>query len=101
MPRQGISDEQQKALRDWFQRQYPRPRQKDCIAWFFQQYNHRISQSTVSECTSDHYKHLDVKQPPKKTFRQRTPNWPILEDILYNWQQLIERRGGLVNALSA
>jgi Tc5 transposase DNA-binding domain len=29
-------------------------------------------------------------------YRARQPQWPILELILYNWHQIIERRGGLL-----
>src|SRR5699024_4536831 len=28
--------------------------------------------------------------------KHRTANWPILEEILYNWQQIIQNWGGIV-----
>lgn len=97
MPRQPISDIQRKALRQWFQHQYPQPRQRDCMFWFKNKFNHQITQSTVSEILSDRYLYLDQGiEPSKPTFRQRTANWPILEEILFNWQQNIERQGGLI-----
>lgn len=33
---------------------------------------------------------------PSDTYRQCPANWPILEDILYHWQQWIENRNGLI-----
>lgn len=95
-PRQAITDIERKALRDWFRSQYPRPRQKECIAWFHGQYNHKISQSTVSESLGDGYKHLDTDGgivPTRPSYRQRAPHWPVLEDILSSWQQFEESRG--------
>lgn len=97
MPRQPISDIQRRALREWFQHQYPRPRQRDCILWFKEKFNHQITQSTVSEILSDRYHYLDQGiESSKPTFRQRTANWPILEEILFNWQQNIRRQGGCI-----
>ena len=98
MPRQAISDSQKKALRQWYQRQYPKPRQREVIPWFKKEFNHQISASTVCEILSDRYLFLDQDIPSSSlsSSKHRTANWPILEEILYNWQQIIQNRGGIV-----
>jgi Fission yeast centromere protein N-terminal domain len=97
MTRYRISDEQRKALRKWFQSQHPKPRQSDAAKWFEVKFGHRITQSTVSESLSDRFTYLDTDLDMNKTsFRQRQPKWPILEAILFEWQQRIEQQGGLV-----
>jgi hypothetical protein len=62
MPRESITNQQQKTLRDWYFAQSIKPSKKACIAWFESQFGHRISQSTVSEWLGDHFKHLDAAQ---------------------------------------
>ena len=101
MPHQAISEAQKKALRTWFRQQYPKPCQRDCIPWFESQFNQQIRPSTVSDILSDRYIYLDNRPvhpatDKHPTYRQRPANWPILEDILYQWQQGIESRNGLV-----
>ena len=98
MPRIGISDADRKALRQFYYRSKPYPRHKDCIDWFQQKYGRKIAQSTVSESLSDGFKHLDdTESPNSNAYRQRQALWPILEAILFSWQQKIEYRSGLVS----
>ena len=93
MPRkQAISLEQRRALRNWAHQQHPKPSQKACIEWFFSKYQHKLSQSTVSESLSSHFSSLDESTPSGQ--RLRTGQWPDLEKILYNWQQRVESQGG-------
>jgi hypothetical protein len=94
--RKGISDREKKALRAWFSAQYPQPRHADCIAWFEQQYQHKINQSTVSSILSNRYKHLD-SQEATLLQRHANPQWPILESILYEWQLQITQSGGFID----
>ena len=99
MSRTDLIKAQKKALRDWYRSQRPAPSQKACIQWFATQYNQKISQSTVSSLLSAQYHYLDQISPTSRelnTSRQRQPQWPQLEDILYKWQQLIKGRGGLI-----
>jgi hypothetical protein len=99
MPRHSISESQRKALRKWYNQQYPQPRQKDCVEWFRNKFNHQISQSTVSESLSNHFQYLDQDPqiPIKESFRQRAAQWPILESILYDWHLIIENQGGFTS----
>ncbi|KAF2191763.1 DDE-domain-containing protein [Zopfia rhizophila CBS 207.26] len=93
-----ISNVERKALRRWTFAQQPRPRQKAIIDWFEAEYGRKISQSTVSESLNDYFKYLDAEDlPTDESFRLRSANWPILEAILYEWQQRIENQGGLVS----
>jgi Fission yeast centromere protein N-terminal domain/Tc5 transposase DNA-binding domain len=91
--RQGITIEQRKALRRWAHRQHPKPTQKQCIEWFLQEYNHKLSQSTVSESSSTHFSYLD-NSTDSDSKRLREGHWPDLERILVTWQIRIEERGG-------
>src|SRR5438046_9837907 len=98
MPRKSISDAQRKALRDWYYSHYPRPRQKACIKWFSDTFKHQISQSTVSESLGEHYKHLDKPSTASSSsYRHRAGQWPLLESILFEWQKLLESKGGVTS----
>jgi hypothetical protein len=95
MPRIAITDNQRRALRAWYRCQGPSTRQKDVINWFEREYGHRIRQSTVSDSLSERYSYLDSAPNTSATdrTRQRQAQWPILESILFDWQQLLESRG--------
>ena len=57
----------------------------------------RITQSTVSESLSDRFAYLDaIVTSNIASFRQRQPQWPILEAILFKWYRQIEQQGGIV-----
>lgn len=94
MPRFAISSEQRRAIRRYHQNTRPKPRQVDIANWFEQQYNHRLRQSTISESLSDRFAFLDSSDiTTHETFRKRPSQWPILEAILFEWHQIIERQG--------
>ena len=94
MPRkQRILLSQRQALRTWALQQHPRPSQKACISWFQTQYSRTISQSTVSESLSSHFKAIDTSINTARS-RLRSGQWPDLENLLFLWQQEIEEKGG-------
>jgi len=93
-----ISDIQRKALRDWAHNQPRRPTQKACIAWFYAEYNHRLSQSTVSDILSSQYQYLDSKSNPSTSIRKGTGQWHDLENILYEWQHTLNLRGAYISS---
>jgi hypothetical protein len=94
MPRIAITNDQRRALRQWYQRQGPSKRQIDAINWFEREYGRRIRQSTVSDSLSEHYSHLDAaNSSATDRSRQRQAQWPILEAILFDWQQHLESYG--------
>ena len=87
-PRAAFSDAERQAHRQFFFSQKPRPTQKVIISWFFTKYSRKLSQSTISESLSDRYKYLDNKSSASKAiYRSRTGKWPLLEEILFSWQQ--------------
>jgi hypothetical protein len=93
--KRSITVDERRALRRWAHRQTPKPTQKQCIDWFQGEYNHRLSQSTVSESLSTAFAHLDDPSTFLPTaLRQRTGHWPDLEKVLWEWQIKIELRGG-------
>lgn len=92
-----ISDIQRKALRDWAHNQPRRPTQKACIAWFYAEYNHRLSQFTVSDILSSQYQYLDSKSNPSTSIRKGTGQWHDLENILYEWQHTLNLRGAYIS----
>src|SRR6195952_1019881 len=96
MPRLAITIEQRRALRRWRNSQTPLPSHKACIDWFYTQFNHKISQSTVSESLSARFAHLDdvAASAANSQSRHRTGQWDDLEQILAQWQHRIEARGG-------
>ena len=61
MPRIAISNDERKALRQWFKSQRPKPRQSDAIEWFEKKHSCRIRQSTKSESISQRFTFLDNK----------------------------------------
>jgi len=98
MGRTGISHVERKAIRSWTFSQHPRPRQKAIVAWFEAEFARKLSQSTISESLDDRFQHLDAEAPLSNTaYRVRAAAWPILEAILYEWQQKIEAQGALVS----
>jgi hypothetical protein len=68
--KQAITIEQRIAL------QHPRSTQKQASDWFYQQFNHRLSQSTVSESLSKQYSNLDnLSGTDISTLKQKA--WPM------------------------
>ena len=93
--KQAISLEQRRALRSWAHQQHPKPSQKACIEWFYTKYNHKLSQSTVSESLSTHFKDLDTTTA--SGHRLRIGQWPELEQVLFKFQQRIDKHGGFTS----
>jgi hypothetical protein len=52
------------------------------MEWFLQEYNHKLSQSTVSESLSTHFSHLD-DCTNSESQRLREGFWPDLEKVLF------------------
>ena len=99
MRRQAIPDSQKKALREWYYNKYPRPRQRDCVPWFKEHFDHQLSVSSVCEILSKRYDFLDrmaAASPSLSSSKHRSSNWPVLEETLYDWQQQVERDGARV-----
>lgn len=96
-PRSAFSDAERQALRQYYFSQKPRPSQRALITWFHENHGRKISQSTVSESLSDRYKHLDNSLASKASYRNRFGKWPLLEQILFSWQQQLEAQGAFMS----
>ncbi|ANB13648.1 CENP-B protein 2 [Sugiyamaella lignohabitans] len=96
--RAGFTNREKKALREWASMQDPKPSQKQCIDWFYQKFNRRISQSGVSRCLSEKNKHLDEGVINDTSIRNRYGKYPVLEDMLVDWQLYQSKTGGAITA---
>jgi hypothetical protein len=85
-PRRGITGAQKQALRAWAKGQEHRPSHALSCAWFERTYGRPLSQSTCSEILSKKFDHLDsVTGEGANLLRQRAPQWPLLEQQLFEW----------------
>lgn len=94
--RRAITDAQRKALRDHFRANVAsRPSQKDLEDWFNNKYDHKISQSSISEILSPKWAYLDevesLNRPEAK--KRKASYWPDLEDALFHWYKIQEGKG--------
>jgi hypothetical protein len=96
MPKkQAITIEQRWSLCNWAHSQHPKPTQKACIDWFYNKYNHKLSQSTVSKSLSSHFASLD--DSTNEGQRLRLGQWSDLEKVLFEWQVRIDSQGGFTS----
>jgi hypothetical protein len=92
-----ISDAERQAIRLYAHTTTPKPSQRAISTWFHATYNRKLSQSTISDSLKDRYAHLDVAtKADAYAFRLRDGKWPLLERILFSWQQQFEVKGQLV-----
>ena len=91
-PNKGISDAQKKALRVYASETHPKPTQRACVEWFSSQFNRHINRATVSKILSSKYEHLDTGFAGQNK-RPLTSRWPLLDELLYIWQQRHENAG--------
>jgi hypothetical protein len=94
MAPRSISDAERQAIRRYYATTNPKPRQKDIVTWFEKEYGRKLGQASISDCLQDRYKHLDapIKADPR-AYRAREGKWPLLERILFSWQQQFEVKG--------
>ncbi|KAI1007383.1 hypothetical protein K3495_g839 [Podosphaera aphanis] len=100
MPRQSVTIEQRRALRQWRKSQTEPVTQKACIEWFSREFNHDISQSTVSESLSSKYSYLDEASLTlvDDQARNRAGLYDDLETLLSKWQFGSETQGNTVTS---
>lgn len=90
MARKSILKRERKELRVWYLQQQPRPSHRECIAWFEEKFHQKLTQGTISKSLSHRYSHLDEHDDcltSDNGCRTRTSKWPILEKLLFEWQQ--------------
>lgn len=92
--RAGIPEDQKKSLRAWSRSQETRPTHAASVAWFEHTFGRRLPQSSVSVILSSKYEYLDTG-PATGAFRQQPPQWPILEERLFEWLKRARETGEL------
>ncbi|POS88070.1 hypothetical protein EPUL_000558 [Erysiphe pulchra] len=93
MARKSILKRERRELRAWYLQQQPRPSHRECIAWFEEKFHQKLTQGTISKSLSHRYSHLDDHNAcptSENGCRTRTSKWPILEKLLFEWQQSLE-----------
>jgi hypothetical protein len=98
MPSKPISNAERQAIRRFYQSTAPKPRQKDIVAWFLATYGRTLGQASISDTLQDRYKHLNAPTfASANTYRSREGKWPLLEKILFSWQQQFKAHGAGVS----
>jgi hypothetical protein len=100
MARQALSNEQQKAIRNfYFVTQRRVSEQRDVISWFHRTHSRTLSQSQASIIFSDQYSHLDPVRSTDdlSTKKRRSCSWPEVEQALFTWQQAMQRKGATLS----
>jgi hypothetical protein len=98
MPSKPISNAERQAIRRFYQSTTPKLRQKDIVAWFLATYGRTLGQASISDTLHSRYKHLDAPTQASATaYRSREGRWPLLEKILFSWQQQFEAHGSGVS----
>ncbi|EPX73046.1 ARS-binding protein [Schizosaccharomyces octosporus yFS286] len=96
--RQGLTQDEKKAFRDYYFSLTEKPTQKDLIDWFKEHFGRTLAQSTVSTILSPKHAYLDSQDFIRGDLkRNRTPKYPALESALFEWQQQEEKRSGTVS----
>ena len=78
----------------WYASHRDKPSQAACAAWIKMKFNATVSQSSISKIINNKtFENLDPKQDPGlQNTRISSAEWPVLENILHNWQLMMESR---------
>lgn len=87
--RQALSFQQKDALRN-FKQQHPEATQQICQAWFYEQFNKKITQSTISEILA-YKKPRRVRNPNRQ--RESSSKYPELDPVLYERAITLQKNG--------
>ena len=95
--RLAISDAERRKIR---RRAASHPgKQQELAEWFEQETGRRLAQGKISEILSSKYQHLDNdkrKDGALDSQRQSVADHPDLEGALFEWQQKIQKKKGIV-----
>lgn len=86
-PNKGISDAQKKALRIYASKTHPNLLKEHAPSGF-----RHINRATVSKIFSSKYEYLDTNFAGQNK-RRLVSRWPLLDEVLYIWQQRHENAG--------
>src|SRR2546423_3797394 len=94
-PRRQLSNAQRAEIRRYFyDDSNTKPTQNQVIQWFETKYYHKLTQSQVSKILSEQYSFLDGEKWQEKG-RNKSAEYPDLEDMLHHWEQAANRSGRL------
>jgi hypothetical protein len=97
--RKGVTDSERAIIR---KRAKEHPgKQSELINWFFQEHGHTLNQGQVSRILSSKYDYVDNLDKKKDKLalqaqRSSRGEWPELEAALYEWQQRIQKKKGVM-----
>src|ERR1700722_14429497 len=72
--------------------------QQSLIYWFNTQTGHLLNQAQISKILSPKYSYLDTKTQSKAQLQSKKHfkgDWPDLEAVLFEWQQRMQKKGGI------
>ena len=98
--RQQISDSQRRQLRFWASSQSKKPSIQACRQWWQLQFHHSIGAASIHHILSPSFIYLDSSlsnTSSSSSIRHREAKWPILEQILWEFQRQIEDSGGVTS----
>ncbi len=89
-----IAESEKRALRNYYYVTSHRKASSDsCRLWFFEQYGHALSPSSISTILKDtRYAYLDDDTSGRGRKRRTPAAWLGLETALYSWQRRMERK---------
>jgi hypothetical protein len=87
--RQALSFQEKDALRS-FKQQHPEATQQSCQAWFYEQFDKKITQSTISEILA-YKKPRRVRNPNRQ--RESSSKYPELDPLLYERAIALQKNG--------
>jgi DDE superfamily endonuclease/Tc5 transposase DNA-binding domain/Fission yeast centromere protein N-terminal domain len=72
--------------------------QQGLVTWYYQKTGFRLNQSQISRILSPHYDYLDGKRSKLQLTSKRhgTADYPDVEFVLFEWQQFIQRKKGVI-----
>ncbi|EPY54077.1 hypothetical protein SPOG_05545 [Schizosaccharomyces cryophilus OY26] len=95
--RRAITEKEKKELRNYFYNSSDKPTQSDLISWFKQRFDKDLSQPSVSQILSSRYSYLDhLTDVDGDVKRNRPAKYPILEKLLFEWQQRAQSQNQVV-----
>ncbi|EPX74558.1 ARS-binding protein [Schizosaccharomyces octosporus yFS286] len=95
--RRAITEKEKKELRNYFFNSSDKPTQSDLISWFRQRFDKDLSQPSVSQILSSRYSYLDsLNDIDGDVKRNRPAKYPILEKLLFEWQQRAQSQNQVI-----
>lgn len=97
MPGSDISFLQRQKIRK-YKVDYPLSSQTEIAKWASEKFGRVINQSSVCRILKEKCENVEnIRNSLKKSGRNRTPNWPLLEALLNNWVKALQNTGATIS----